>query len=143
MSTEKRKTRITSEVQLEMADRSAKYDSEMLDRIENLVNHWLDMQPEFNAPPSEAHWLARLRLLKRIAERECAHNYEMAKYGKRATTLWRESCLDHLEICDNPDCCMRMAMKSWNKILAEMTGYVFANVQSSASSPIYTEEANA
>jgi len=67
----------------------------------------------------------------------------MVKYGPRATTLWREVCIDHLEICDNPDCCMRMVMKSWNTILAEMTGYVFANVESSASSPIDSEEANA
>lgn len=33
--------------------------------------------------------------------------------------------MSHLAICDDPNCCMRTAMKSWNKILGEITGYVF------------------
>lgn len=57
------------------------------------------------------------------------------KYGPKATTLWRESCIDHLEICDDPECHVRKAMESWNRI-GGMQGYLFENVQSSASKKI-------
>ena len=42
-------------------------------------------------------------------------NEGKGRYGKRATTEWRDFCISHLDNCDDEKCHIRSLMRIWNE----------------------------